>query len=185
MGEIERLHATDIRPATSVDLSAVQSIAVQTWRHTYRQHIPQSDIAWFLDRAYAIPNLERTLTSPGTELLVAEHQKQVIGYAMTGLNTDSSAELLALYVLPEHQGRGAGYALWCKAIARASRLGAERIEFWVLTANIRARQFYERQGAVMTTERDLILGRSPIHETGYAFHLPATHPIPEYYGVPQ
>ena len=175
----ERPSTIVIRPATRANLPAIQAVAVQTWRHTYRKHIPLNDIVWFLDRAYAIGNLERTLANLGPGMMVAEHHDEIVGYAMAGMNADGLAELLAIYVLPEHQGAGAGYALWCAAIAHASTLGAERIALWVLTANTRARLFYERQGAATTSERDLVLGRSPIRETGYALDLPATRPILE------
>jgi ribosomal protein S18 acetylase RimI-like enzyme len=67
------------------------------------------------------------------EVLVAEEDNLVIGFAAF-----DASELHALYVLPEHQGKGIGSRL-LDAAGSAARL-------WVLKENADARRFYESRG---------------------------------------
>jgi GNAT superfamily N-acetyltransferase len=74
--------------------------------------------------------------------LLAEHDGRAVGMATVGPCRDEDrpgqTELYALYVLPERWGSGVGQALWEVALPFTS--------LWVLTANARARAFYERNG---------------------------------------
>lgn len=47
-----------------------------------------------------------------------------------------------LYVDPAHVGRG----LRCRLLSVAKELQPEGLKLWTFTANVRARQFYERHG---------------------------------------
>ena len=51
-----------------------------------------------------------------------------------------------LYVRPDRWGRGVGRALHDEVLARLRAAGYERCHLWVLEANDRARQLYERLG---------------------------------------
>jgi GNAT superfamily N-acetyltransferase len=66
-------------------------------------------------------------------IIVAEDAGAVIGFVAF-----EEGELSALYVLPDHWGRGVGASLLAAANP-VSRL-------WVLAGNSRARSFYERHG---------------------------------------
>ncbi len=59
------------------------------------------------------------------------------------------AEVLALYVAPDHAGRGLGRALLAEAQRRAARL-----TLWVAEANAPARAFYAAQGFRMRARGD-------------------------------
>ncbi len=54
--------------------------------------------------------------------------------------------MYAIYVHPEHTGRGVGRALLTESVERCSRAGHGRLLLWVLKENGRARRFYERAG---------------------------------------
>ncbi|CAM5299245.1 Ribosomal protein S18 acetylase RimI-like enzyme OS=Streptomyces violarus OX=67380 GN=FHS41_001284 PE=4 SV=1 [Streptomyces violarus] len=54
--------------------------------------------------------------------------------------------MYAIYVHPEHLGRGTGQALLAEAVARCAAAGHGRLLLWVLKENGRARRFYERAG---------------------------------------
>jgi GNAT superfamily N-acetyltransferase len=66
-------------------------------------------------------------------IVVADEAGRVVGFAAF-----DDAELHALYVLPERQGRGLGDRL----LAAAGPVGV----LWVLEGNARGRRFYERRG---------------------------------------
>ena len=53
-------------------------------------------------------------------------------------------ELCALYVDPDHWGRGIGVALVSAARARLFDLGFREAILWVLEGNVRAERFYRR-----------------------------------------
>jgi ribosomal protein S18 acetylase RimI-like enzyme len=53
-------------------------------------------------------------------------------------------EIWALYVLPEHWGKGAGLALWDGAREGLKEEGCTQVTLWVLLRNERALRFYEQ-----------------------------------------
>ncbi|THV26783.1 GNAT family N-acetyltransferase [Glycomyces paridis] len=95
--------------------------------------------------------------------LVAEKGPNVIGFATVGWDRrecteeqagpGAPAEVWAIYVHPDHWGRGAGYAL----MREGHRWLAEReygpIRVWELAGNAVGRRFYERYGFVEDGER--------------------------------
>jgi putative acetyltransferase len=54
-----------------------------------------------------------------------------------------------LYVLPQHQGRGAGDAL-----LRVAKAASSSLQLWTFQKNVLARRFYERRGFVAVKEAD-------------------------------
>jgi GNAT superfamily N-acetyltransferase len=94
---------------------------------------------------------------PYAEVLLAEDEGQVVGYALF-FHTYStflgrpSLYLEDLFVLPEQRGRGHGKAL----LAQLARLAVERdcgrFEWMVLDWNTPAIQFYESLGAALAPE---------------------------------
>ena len=75
-----------------------------------------------------------------------------VGYAFAVETYSSFLALPTLYledlfVLQEHRGRRAGFALFSAILDEARRRGCGRMEWSVLDWNHLAREFYERQGA--------------------------------------
>jgi GNAT superfamily N-acetyltransferase len=56
------------------------------------------------------------------------------------------AELVALYVEPEHWGKGAGDALMRATLARLAELPYTEVVLWTFKGNERAISFYEHRG---------------------------------------
>lgn len=83
--------------------------------------------------------------------LVAEVDGEVVGYAVA-YEQYSTFEgmpkmfLEDIFVLEEHRGSGAGYALFREVAAEAARRGCCEMEWQVLTWNQVAMDFYERLG---------------------------------------
>ena len=156
-----------IRVATDRDIAAIQHVAGVTWRATYAGHIPDADIDHFLSSAYSDRNIAAAIGRLADGYVIAERDGGVIGYAMAGLNRDGDAELFAIYVLPDQHGSGVGFALWEAARASLASRGQLRMCWWVLAANARARRFYERQGSILTEEREFQVGGTTIREARY------------------
>ncbi|HEX5165436.1 MAG TPA: GNAT family N-acetyltransferase [Thermomicrobiales bacterium] len=156
-----------IRTASTGDIPAIRRVAQVTWRATYADQIAAEDIEQFLASAYSLPSLTTRLARFGDGFIVAALDRKVIGYAMAGLNRDGEPELYAIYVLPEHHGVGAGHLLWNAAKDVLVRQGYARMCCWVMSGNVGARRFYERQGAIMTEEREFPVGATMVREARY------------------
>jgi len=160
-----------VQAATTEQLPAIRHVAERTWRATYRGKIPRGQIGQFLEQAYSLETLERTLRRLGPGMLVALAEDEVVGYAMAGPNREGVGELFALYVLPGWQRHGAGHLLWQRATTHLRQAGFTEMILWVLDRNERARRFYERQGATAWTERPFPIGSGTINEIGYRVSL--------------
>jgi GNAT superfamily N-acetyltransferase len=103
-------------------------------------------------------------------VLVVEEDTGALIAIVTGAaaNDDPSgviAEIGSLYVLPDRQGQGIGRSLLRAAAGELARLGFSALRVGVLTANVRARRFYEAMGG-----REV--GQRTFDEEGYL--LPET-----------
>ncbi|MCC7146976.1 MAG: GNAT family N-acetyltransferase [Phycisphaeraceae bacterium] len=89
---------------------------------------------------------------PAAEVILAECEKQIVGYALFFHNFSTflgrrGLYLEDLFVLPAFRGRGIGRSLFerVREIARERRCG--RMEWTVLDWNTPARRFYAQAGA--------------------------------------
>ena len=164
-------HSVTIRIVTQDDIAAVQQVASESWCATYAGAIPDVDIEQFLATAYSDRSLATAISRLGDGFVIAERDEVVIGYAMAGLNRDGEPELYAIYVVPTQHGTGAGQMLWNAARDALCGQGQTRMCCWVLASNVRARRFYERQGAIMTEEREFAVGATMIPEARYCVML--------------
>lgn len=101
-----------------------------------RLHAATAEVAYahiFPDQPFPIETTRRRWEAFDGEVLIAEED----GYA-AGFVAFAGEELVALYVLPDRWGRGAGGLLL--------QLAGPVTSLWVLEGNAVGRQFYERHG---------------------------------------
>lgn len=134
-----------IRSAVREDAAALGRLHVETWQTAYRGDFPDE----FLDGL----DIERRVEWFGgaidaeQEILVAEADGVVAGFSSFGSSRSSDwGEIYAIYVHPDHWGEGHGFDLLTASESRLVKLGFSRVMLWVLSNNLRARGFYERQG---------------------------------------
>lgn len=141
-----------IREMTLDDCEAVATVRVRGWQHAYQGLIPQAYLDAMSIEEDAARRREYLAKGDGRVVdLVAERAGHVVGWGCCGPSRDEdvpdrTAELYALYVLPERIGTGVGSALIDALTARAVEAGASSLLLWVLAANDRARRFYTRAG---------------------------------------
>ncbi|MFC9503461.1 GNAT family N-acetyltransferase [Streptomyces sp. NPDC057002] len=162
------------------DCDRVAEIRVRGWQSAYRGLIPQA----YLDGMSPAEDAERRRTyfaqaDDSVVNLVAEDAGgELVGWACHGPYRDGEvrtedAELYAVYVHPEHLGRGVGRALLVESAERCSRAGHGRLLLWVLKENGRARRFYERAGFDADgAEEPFEVAGTTVPEVRYARPLP-------------
>lgn len=109
------------------------------------------DVVDGIEQLRPAEQLARQFALPGVDYLVAEQGAAIVGF--TRITPEDNAPgvggIGALYVDPDHAGRGIGRALLDAAFtALAGREYTEAV-LWVFEANARARELYERAGLVL------------------------------------
>jgi GNAT superfamily N-acetyltransferase len=135
-----------LRPAEAADALAVARVHVRSWQTAYRNLLPND----YLDKLRPEDRAERyTLGSPDPlhpYTIVATEAGVIRGFATSApardLDVPGFGELYALYVEPDHWGRGIGVALISAARTRLVDLGFKSAVLWVLAGNVRAERFY-------------------------------------------
>jgi ribosomal protein S18 acetylase RimI-like enzyme len=87
------------------------------------------------------------------------------------VNESGEGEVDALYVAPEHQGRGVGRRLLSASFERFRAAGAENARVVVLAANAPARQFYELMGGSEAGSVELDEDHELLPATAYLWPL--------------
>ena len=138
-----------IRAATPDDVPAVLGLICEL-----------ADYERALDQVRATPDQLRAALfapSPGVFALVAEHEGEVVGFALYFLSFSTwegvhGIHLEDLYVSPTRRGTGVGADLLASLAAIAVARGYARVEWSVLDWNTPSIEFYRRLGAVALDE---------------------------------
>jgi GNAT superfamily N-acetyltransferase len=126
---------------------AVARVHVRSWQVAYRSLMPREYLDQLRpeDRAakYDFGNADPAI--PHT--IVAVEAEEILGFATTmparTEDLGGYGELAALYVDPEHWGRGIGLALVQAARTNLVEAGFRKAMLWVLAGNVRADRFYQ------------------------------------------
>lgn len=106
-------------------------------------------------------------SAPRYKALVAEVDGKIVGYTVCHtlsedekVAPEAKTELDAIYVLPEYQSKGVGFALWQATIERLQQQGETAMQLAVVSqgpedehgkrgpGNVNAMKFYKRQGCI-------------------------------------
>ncbi len=138
----EAMSELEVRAATAADAPAIEHVGRETWPSTYafagEHYIAHGLESWWSEAA-VLRGIETTRT------FVAEIGGEVIGMGNIDLRREQPV-IWKLYVLPGHQGSGAGHALMERLLAEAP-LGSEVLLEYT-DGNVRAAGFYLRHGFV-------------------------------------
>jgi ribosomal protein S18 acetylase RimI-like enzyme len=119
----------------------------------------QQDAPWGRRRASRLPTL------------VAEVDGGIVGMAECALLRDGDGELVAFYVLPEHQRRGVGRALWDAALAAFEQHRCPRMWVWTLERSAQAVDWYLRHGCTPAGRETFSLGSHAEPSVGLLLNL--------------
>jgi ribosomal protein S18 acetylase RimI-like enzyme len=150
-----------VRFATYADLPQIAHIARVTWDATYNETIAPENRRQFLERAYKLENLEGVIDAPEHWLYVAELKHDLVGFGhfLKRYHPNKArAELVRLYVLPDHQNLRIGQAVLRRGFADLAEAGIEQCFVSVQESNVLARRFYERYDFTFHRKHGQFLG---------------------------
>ncbi|AVZ76259.1 hypothetical protein SLUN_32700 [Streptomyces lunaelactis] len=138
-----------IRRALTPDAAGIAAVHVRSWQAAFPGLVPQRHLD-ALDPAREALAWAGRLTEPrrpAAGVLVAETDEGIVAFAgYAPGRTAGTAEIGALYSLPEVWGTGVGRRLLAAVVQELTAAGRTRASLWVLEANERARRFYEAAG---------------------------------------
>ena len=136
-----------LRPADPDDAIPVARVHVRSWQAAYRTLLPDDYLDRLLPEERAARYDFATPDPLKPQTIVSVEEGAILGFATTAPSREpdlpNHGELLALYVDPQHWGRGIGVALISAARARLWGLGFRHAVLWVLAGNVRAERFYQ------------------------------------------
>lgn len=161
-----------VRRAVVDDAEAIERIRTDTWRDAYRGLMPDSLLAG-LDYDATRRRVVMSALPPEQFVLVAEDDGAVVGFCIGGPSRPPDdwfrGEVYAIYVLPEHHGRGLGRAMLHAAAQELNDRGFLSMIIWVLRENAPSRRFYERMGGIWVRDEVRELQGLRITESGYGW----------------
>ncbi|GAA3388575.1 GNAT family N-acetyltransferase [Cryptosporangium minutisporangium] len=167
-----------VRPATAADAEALAVVQVRTWQDAYRGQVPQEHLDQ-LDPSRRHEPWRRWVEEarpPAATLVAEDEARGVVGFVSVSPSRDADTdpehvgEVQAIYLLPEHQGRGVGRLLMDAGLSRLAQGGYREVVLWVLETNASARRFYEAGGwrADGASKRNDTRG-APLEEVRYRY----------------
>ena len=144
-------HDLQIRQAKISDARRIAEIHVDTWRAAYRGQMPDA-VLEALDVEKRAILWAKLLADQKHRIFVAEAIMDIIGFCdlMPSRDPDAdskmTAELVAIYVHPNHWRKGAGRALCHRALDTARFDNFTAVTLWILASNKPARNFYAAMG---------------------------------------
>ena len=143
-----------LRPAVSADATNIAQVHVASWQAGYAGILPADYLAELSVADRAIMWQSFFAADPAEHrcvCTVAIVEDQIVGFATTGPDRtypadQETGELWSMYVDPTHWGSQVAKELIAAARRELRSGGRLHNTLWVLTENLRARRFYEREG---------------------------------------
>jgi diamine N-acetyltransferase len=154
-----------ITKATGDDLEVLKTIGKLTFFETFSLENTEDNMQKYLDEEFAHEKLKEQLEDRNSEFYFASIDKKIIGYlklnfagSQTELKDNNAIEIERIYVLKDYHGKNAGQLLYNKAIEIAMLSGVDYVWLGVWEKNLRAIQFYKKNGLVEFDKHIFMLG---------------------------
>jgi ribosomal protein S18 acetylase RimI-like enzyme len=140
---------------TISDINQLQQISRQTFYETFASVNTVGNMRKYLDEELSIVQLTDELVKNDSEFYFALLENRVIGYlkinfgkSQTELQDNNALELERIYVLKEFHGKKVGQLLYDQAVQIARQRNVDYMWLGVWEKNLRARNFYKKNGLV-------------------------------------
>lgn len=137
------------------NIEQLQLIGRQTFFETFAAANSEENMQKYLAEEFTADKLTNELINPDSEFYFAKLDNQVIGYlkinfgqSQTELQDDKAVEIERIYVLKDFHGKQVGQLLYNKAIKIATEKNADYVWLGVWEENLRAINFYKKNGFI-------------------------------------
>ena len=157
--------SVDIRMAVPGDASRLAELARTTFMAAFADANTPENMAQYLDETFSQATIEAQLADPASTFIWAERIGIPAGYAklhrgpaVDCVSGPRPVELERIYAGTDLIGAGVGKTLLHTAIKIAQAEGFHTLWLGVWENNLRAIEFYHRQGFVDVGQHDFMLG---------------------------
>ncbi|MEF9478292.1 GNAT family N-acetyltransferase [Chryseobacterium sp. 1B4] len=137
------------------DLEILQNIGIQTFKETFAEDNTEEAMRKYLEDSFNTEKMKSELNNPDSLFYIAWEEDNPVGYlkvnsgkAQTELQDDTSLEIERIYVKKSHHGKKVGQLLYNQALETAQQLGKSYLWLGVWEKNLRAINFYSKNGFV-------------------------------------
>lgn len=155
-----------ITKASIQDLATLQSLGKETFYETFAQHNSEEEMQNYLNKSFALDKLAAELNHQDSQFFLAWEETLPVGYlkvnsgtAQTELQDETSLEIERIYVKSSHHGKKVGQILYEKALEIAQKENKKYIWLGVWEENMRAVNFYKKNGFVEFNKHIFRLGK--------------------------
>ncbi|MEY8760193.1 GNAT family N-acetyltransferase [Chryseobacterium tongliaoense] len=144
-----------INKASNEDLETLQSIGKQTFSETFSADNSEEAMKEYLEKSFNTEKIKAELNNPDSFFFIAWEEDNPVGYlkvnsgkAQTELQDDASLEIERIYVKSSHHGKKVGQLLYDQALETAQNLNKSYLWLGVWEENLRALNFYRKNGFI-------------------------------------
>ncbi|MDR6462159.1 GNAT family N-acetyltransferase [Chryseobacterium sediminis] len=144
-----------INTSSEKDLETLQNIGIQTFTETFAEDNTEEAMKKYLEESFNTEKIKSELNNPDSFFYIAWEEDNPVGYlkvnsgkAQTELQDETSLEIERIYVKKSHHGKKVGQLLYNQALETAKQLGKSYLWLGVWEENLRALQFYRKNGFV-------------------------------------
>ncbi|OEK00108.1 hypothetical protein BFP97_00625 [Roseivirga sp. 4D4] len=149
-----------IRPVRVEEAPLLKEIGETTFRETFEAQNTEENLSAYLAKSFDLVNVQTQLTSPDSEFFFATIGEEILGYLKLN-SSDRGLEIERIYVRQSAQGKRIGKTLFDFALETARSRKSEWLWLGVWQENIKAIEFYKRQGMEVFDTRTFQLGSDP------------------------
>lgn len=149
------METIEIKRITVQELDQLKEIGRKTFHETFSESNDDENMTKYLDEKFSSDKLTEEINNTDSEFYFATLENNVIGYlkvnfgeSQTELKDDTALEIERIYVSKEFHGKKVGQLLYEKAIQIAKDKNVHYVWLGVWEENLRAINFYTKNGFV-------------------------------------
>ncbi|POY35945.1 GNAT family N-acetyltransferase [Solitalea longa] len=154
-----------ISKASTADIDQLELISCKTFYEAFASENTEDDMQKYLEESFNQQKLLKELNNNTSAFYFISIEDKKVGYlkvnssaGQSELKTDNSLEIERIYILQEFQGQRLGQALVDKAIEIARKMACDFVWLGVWEKNLKAIEFYKRNGFVEFDKHVFVLG---------------------------
>ena len=140
---------------TENDILELQEIGRKTFSETFSENNTEESMNEYLESSFSTEKLITELNDKNSEFYFAKINDEIIGYlklnigsSQTEIKDDNALEIERIYVSKDFHGKKIGQILYEKAIEIASQKKVDYVWLGVWEKNLRAINFYQKNGFI-------------------------------------